>query len=68
MSGQTLLVLTVLCLANVGLSQPIESAKDPAATPAPVTSKPNEVPTTAGTPPEEAAAEGAESQGLIQLF
>merc|ERR1712126_524087 len=58
MSGQTLLVLTVLCLANVGLSQPIESANDPAATPAPTpeASKPNEAPT---TPAEEAAGEGA---------
>jgi len=63
MTGQTLLVLSVLCLANVGLSQPIESAKDPAATPAPVTSKPNEVPTTAGTAPEEAAGEGAAGEG-----
>merc|ERR1712133_46497 len=59
MSGQTLFVLTVLCLANVGLSQPIESANDPPpATPAatPEASKPNEAPT---TPAEEAAGEGA---------
>merc|ERR1711942_521865 len=58
MSGQTLLVLTVLCLANVGLSQPIDSANDPPAspTPTPVASKPDEGPT---TPAEEAAGEGA---------
>ena len=61
MSGQTLLVLIVLCLANVGLSQPVDEVPAPA--PTPVTTKPNGVPTTSDITPEEAAGEGAESQG-----
>jgi len=61
MSGQTLLVFTIICLANAGMSQPIESAKDEAPTPAPTPA----VPIPAGKPPEEAADQEAKKTGHV---
>ena len=54
MKGLTLLAFTIVCLASVCLSQPIDSAKD--TKPAPETT----VPSTSGKPPEADAEEGGD--------
>ena len=57
MNGPTLLVLTIVCIANVGLSQPIESAKDKP----PAPEKEEEESSTTGKPSEgDEAGEGGD--------
>ena len=61
MNGLIELALTIVCIANVGLSQPIESANDKATVPEPT------VPVTSGKPPEGDAGEGGD-QGKMNFF
>ena len=61
MNGLIELALTIVCIANVGLSQPIESANDKATVPEPT------VPVTSGKPPEGDAGEGGD-QGYMNFF
>ena len=61
MNGLIELALTIVCIANVGLSQPIESANDKATVPEPT------VPVTSGKAPEGDAGEGGD-QGNMNIF
>ena len=61
MNGLIVLALTIVGIAHVGLSQPIESAKDKATVPEPT------VPVTSVKPPEGDAGEGGD-QGKMNFF
>jgi len=60
MNGLIVLALTIVGIAHVGLSQPIESAKDKATVPEPT------VPVTSVKPPEGDAGEGGDQAQAIE--